>query len=94
MWDGMSDTGDPDAHEVAQALIRDPAAIPCLVELRQRAADLDDDALIAAAFEDPAFVSALIELSRTNELAMKAVRWALAYHVARWHRLTHGNAPT
>jgi hypothetical protein len=88
MWDGISD--DPEAREVAQALIREPAVLPFLVELRQRDAHLDDDALIAAAFDDPAIVTVLIEPSRTNELAMQAVRWALAYHVHRWHRLMHG----
>ena len=39
MWDGISDARDPNAHELAQARLRDSAAIPLLVELRQRAAD-------------------------------------------------------
>ena len=51
----------------------------------------DDDAVLAEAFDDPAIVAALIELSKTNELAMQAVRWALAFHVRRWHGLLHGN---
>jgi hypothetical protein len=50
-----------------------------------------DDAVIAEAFDDPAIVVALIELSRTNELAMQAVRWALAFHVQRWHHIMHGD---
>jgi hypothetical protein len=31
--------------------------------------------------------------ARTNELAMQAVRWGLAYHVTRWHHLhlMHGD---
>jgi hypothetical protein len=85
--DGISD--DPDVREIAQALIRDAdvVASPYLIELRQHSPDLDDDALIAGLFDDPAVVAVLIDLSRTNQLAMQAVRWALAYHVARWHRL-------
>jgi hypothetical protein len=49
-----------------------------------------DDPVLAEAFDDPTIVTALIEFSRTNELAMQAVRWALAFHVQRWHRLTRG----
>jgi hypothetical protein len=49
----------------------------------------EDDAVLAEAFDDPAIVRALIRLSRTNELAMKGVRLALACHVQRWHRLMH-----
>ena len=51
----------------------------------------DDYAVLAEAFDDPAIVRALIELSRTNGLAMRAVRWALAFHVQRWHRIMHGD---
>jgi hypothetical protein len=47
----------------------------------------DDDAVIAEAVDDPAVITVLIELSRTNELAMQAVRWALLSHVARWPRI-------
>jgi hypothetical protein len=85
--DGISD--DPDVREIAQALIRDADVVvsPYLVELRQRSPDLADDALIAGLFDDPAVVAVFIDLSRTNALAMQAVRWALAYHVARWQRL-------
>jgi hypothetical protein len=54
-------------------------------------ADDSDDAVLAAACDDPTIVRALITLCRTNELAMRAVRWALAFHVPCWHRLLHGD---
>jgi hypothetical protein len=52
-----------------------------------------DDVVLAEAFDNPTIVRALITLSRTNELAMKAVRYALAFHVDRWYRLMHGDEP-
>ena len=39
-----------------------------------------DDAVIAEAFDDPAFITLLAELSKTKEWAMRCVRWALLYH--------------
>ena len=91
MSDGISD--DPQARELAEALLTAPAAVRFAVALQQSKAHLDDDAVIAAIFDDPAVVAVLINLSRSNELAMQAVRWALAYHVHRWHRLIHSTEP-
>ena len=53
-----------------------------------------DDAALIEALDNPAIVRALIRLSMTNERAMKAVRFALAFHVERWSLLMHqGEAP-
>jgi hypothetical protein len=52
-----------------------------------------DDAVLAEALDNPAIVRALITLSTTNERAMKAVRYALAFHVHRWYRLMHPDEP-
>jgi hypothetical protein len=47
----------------------------------------NDDPRIAEAIDDPAVITAMLALSKGNELAQAFVRWALAYQVARWHRL-------
>ena len=48
---------------------------------------LNDDPGIAEVIDDPAVITAMLALSNGNELAQAFMRWALAYQVARSHRL-------